>query len=162
MFVVTTYPEPSQQLRVPHDTNGQVINKSAQTVTDLARYAAAGGLLSTANDYAKFIISQFSPRVEDPYRLNQMSLEEMHKPQVRLPSDQKIDGATAWALGWAVQEKPEGDVLVHSGGQPGYKSLAMVSVQRRSGFVMLTNSDNGGFVLYNEELGKILNQLLSS
>ncbi len=147
---------------LPHDTNSQVINKSAQTVTDLARYAAAGGLLSTANDYAKFIISQFSPREEDPYRLNRMSLEVMHRPQVKLPSDQKIDGATAWALGWAVQEKPEGDVLVHSGGQPGYKSLAMVSVQHRSGFVMLTNSDNGGFVLYNEELGKFLNQLLSS
>jgi CubicO group peptidase (beta-lactamase class C family) len=145
---------------LPHGVNGQVISKPSQTATDLARYAAAGGVLSTANDYAKFIISQFSPQENDPYRLNKKSLEEMHKPQVKLPSDQKIDGATAWALGWAVQERPEGDVLVHSGGQSGYKSLAMVSVQRRSGFVMLTNSDYGGYVLYNEKLGKILNQLL--
>lgn len=145
---------------LPHGVDGRVINKSPLTATDLARYAAAGGVLSTADDYAKFMISQFAPKENDRYRLNKKSLEEMHRPQVKLPPDQKIDGATAWALGWAVQERPEGQVLVHSGGQSGYKSLVMVSPDRKTGFVMLSNSDNGGYVLYDDHLGKILNKLL--
>jgi len=145
---------------LPHDVNGNVISKSSFTATDLARYAAAGGLLSTANDYAKFIISQFSPHESDRYRLNKKSMEEMHRTQVKLPPNEKIDGATSWALGWAVQERPGGHVLVHSGGQSGYKSLVMISPHRKTGFVMLSNSDNGGYVLYDDRLGKILNKLL--
>lgn len=60
----------------------------------------------------------------------------MFRPQVRLREDQKIDGAHAWALGWAVQERDTGNVFLHSGGQSGFKSLTMVSIQRKAGFVM--------------------------
>ena len=84
----------------------------------------------------------------------------MFTPQVKLPADQKIDGASSWALGWAVQERSEGNVILHSGGQTGYRSLAMLSPQRKSGFVMLTNSDNGGRILYDQKVGTILNKLL--
>jgi CubicO group peptidase (beta-lactamase class C family) len=84
----------------------------------------------------------------------------MFTPQVKLPADQHIDGATSWALGWAVQERAGGNVVEHSGGQPGYKSLTMISPEQRSGFVMFTNSDKGGYVIYHEGLGKILNRLL--
>ena len=145
---------------LPHDVDGKMVSKKQQTATDLARYAAAGGLLSTANDYAMFMISLFEPKENDRFLLNKKTIETMFTPQVKLPADQKIDGASSWALGWAVQERSEGNVILHSGGQTGYRSLAMLSPQRKSGFVMFTNSDNGGYILYNEKLGTILNRLL--
>ena len=100
-----------------HDLEGKFLTKPHQTATDLARYASAGGLLTSAQDYAKFIIGLFTPKENDPYRLNKNSISEMLRPQVKLREDQKIDGASSWALGWAVQERPGGNVIVHSGGQ---------------------------------------------
>jgi hypothetical protein len=86
----------------------------------------------------------------------------MFRPQVKLREDQKIDGASSWALGWAVQERKSGNIVLHSGGQSGFRSLTMVSIERKSGFVMLTNSDNGGYLLYNEELRSVLDRLFQS
>ena len=144
---------------LPHDLQGGVISKPPQEATALARYAAAGGLLTTVDDYSTFITQLFQP-LKDPHRLNKKSIDTMFTPQVKLPPDVNIDGATSWALGWAVQERAGGNVVEHSGGQPGYRSLAMISPEQKSGFVMFTNSDKGGYVVYNEALGKILNRLL--
>ena len=146
---------------LPHDIDGKLLTKPHQTATDLARYAEAGGLLTTAKDYAAFIIGVFSPKENDPFFLNKNSVAEMVRPQVKLPADQKIDGASAWALGWAIQERPAGNIFLHSGGQTGFRSLAMASIEKKSAFAMFTNSDSGGHVLYNEELGNILNRLFA-
>lgn len=143
----------------PHNVEGKPMPKRHPTATDMARYASAGGLTTTARDLSKFLVGLFTPNENDPYRLNAKSLKEMFRSQVRLPEDQKIDGANAWALGWAVQERDTGNVHLHSGGQSGFKSLMMVSLQRKSGFVMLTNSDNGGYVLYDQALTNVLNRL---
>ena len=150
-----------QNQALAHDTGGKLISKPHQTATDMARYASAGGLLTSANDYAHFITGLFIPKEHDPFRLNKNSITEMLKPHVKLPADQKIDGASAWALGWAVQERPGGNIIVHSGGQSGFKSLTMVSLQKKTGFVMLTNSDNGGYLLYNESIMNVLDRLFA-
>ena len=144
---------------IPHNLAGEPQPKGHPNAIDLARYGSAGGLSTTAKDYSNFIIGLFTPKENDPYRLNKKSLQEMFRPQVKLREDQKIDGASAWALGWAVQERKTGNIVLHSGGQSGFKSLAMVSVEKKSGFVMLTNGDSGGYLLYNQELGKVLNRL---
>jgi hypothetical protein len=118
-------------------------------------------LHTTATDYAKFLIETLEPKPVDAFRLSPSSLKEMFRPQVKLPEDEKIDGATSWALGWAVQERPTGNVLVHSGGQSGFRSLAMASVDRRSGFIILTNSDSGGWVVDGQAFGDAMNRLLA-
>jgi hypothetical protein len=84
----------------------------------------------------------------------------MLRPQIKLPPDVKIDGASAWALGWAIQERPGGNVIVHSGGQDGFQSLTMASVDRRSGFVALTNSNNGWKIFQDEHFQEFVNRLL--
>jgi CubicO group peptidase (beta-lactamase class C family) len=146
---------------IPHNSEGKPQLKGHPTAIDMARYASAGGLITTANDFSKFIIGLFTPKESDPYKLNRENLEEMFRPQVKLREDQKIDGASSWALGWAVQERKSGNIVLHSGGQSGFRSLAMVSIERKSGFVLLTNGDSGGFVLYNKELGNVLNRLFA-
>jgi CubicO group peptidase (beta-lactamase class C family) len=146
---------------MPHNLEGEPLPKGHPTAIDMARYASAGGLVTTAKDFSKFIIGLFTSIENDPYQLNRKSLEEMFRPQVKLREDQKIDGASSWALGWAVQERESGNIVLHSGGQSGFKSLVMVSLERKAGFVMLTNGDSGGYVLYNQELGNVLNRLFA-
>lgn len=139
-----------------HDVKGKVIERGKGTRPAVARYGAAGGLNTTAKDYAKFLIEIVAPKEIDAFRLTQASLKEMVRPQVKLPEDQKIDGASAWALGWAVQERPVGNFIVHSGGQSGYRSLAMASVDKKTGFVVLTNGDNGARVIYDPRVLELL------
>ena len=146
---------------IPHNLKGEPLPKAHPTAIDMARYASAGGLITTAKDFSKFIIGLFTPKENDPYILNKKSLEEMFRPQVKLREDQKIDGASSWALGWAVRERESGNIVLHSGGQSGFRSLMMVSIERKSGFVMLTNGDSGGYFLYNQELGNVLNRLFA-
>ena len=144
----------------PHNLKGEPQKKAHFTAIDMARYASAGGLTTTAEDFSKFITGLFSPKENHPYQLNKTSLDEMFRPQVALREDQKIDGANAWALGWAVREKE--NIVLHSGGQSGFRSLMMVSIKRKSGFVILTNSDSGGYLLNNQHLGSVLNRLFVS
>jgi hypothetical protein len=61
----------------------------------------------------------------------------MIRPQI------KVTTSSSWALGWQVEHKETGDVLSHSGDNPGFKALAAASVSRKSGFIVMTNSDRG-------------------
>jgi CubicO group peptidase (beta-lactamase class C family) len=144
----------------PHDSAGRPLTKAKPTAKDAARYASAGGLHTTANDYARFLVEILQPKPSDAVRMTRPSLQEMVRPQIPLPEDQKIDGASSWALGWAVQERPTGNVLVHSGGQTGFRSLAMASVERKSGFILLTNGDGGGRIMYDQAFGDVMDRLL--
>lgn len=145
----------------PHDASGTPTPKSKPSATDAARYASAGGLHTTAGDYAKFLIEIVAAKPADAFRLNEKSRQEMLRPQVRLPDAEKIDGADSWTLGWAIQQRPTGNVIVHSGGQAGFRSLAMAAVERKSGFIMLTNGDTGGRVIYDQTLMDRLTPLLA-
>lgn len=146
----------------PHDSQGKPFAKKKPKATDAARYAAAGDLHTTPTDYAKFLIEILNPKESDAFRLSQKSLREMLRPQVKLDEQQKIDGASSWALGWAIQQRENGNVILHSGGQDGFRSLAMASVEKKSGFIILANCDNGGKVIYNRTLRAVLNRLLAA
>jgi CubicO group peptidase (beta-lactamase class C family) len=118
----------------PHDEKGKPFNRRA-TVTDAARYGAAGGLHSTPTDYARFLIEVIDPKPGDGFRLNRSSLDEMLRPQV------KVSESSSWGLGWGIQHN--GDVITHGGNNPGFQALIAASRKRKSGFVIMTNSNNG-------------------
>ncbi|MBC8002344.1 MAG: serine hydrolase [Opitutaceae bacterium] len=146
----------------PHNVEGKSSPKKKPTATDAARYASCGGLHTTPTDYARFLMEVVDPKESDAFRLGQKSLQEMLRPQVKLDDGEKIDGANSWALGWAIQQRKTGNVIVHSGGQAGFRSLAMASVERKSGFIVLTNGDNGGKVFYHPAFEALMNRLLAS
>ena len=144
----------------PHDLSGQALQLKKPNAADIARYGAVGELRTTAADYAKFLLAVLN-RPSGDALLGASMWSEMIRPQVKLAPAEKIDGADSWALGWAVQERPTGPVILHSGGQTGFRSLTMASVERKSGFVILTNSDGGGHVCFDEKLGTLLTPLLA-
>jgi CubicO group peptidase (beta-lactamase class C family) len=110
----------------PHDEKGQLIPGRKATAVDAARYASAGQLHSTVKDYAKFLIEIIDPKPADAFRLNTTSLHEMLRPQV------KATDTLPWGLGWAIDHDPGmGDVISHSGDNPGFKTMAAASLHRR-------------------------------
>ena len=119
-----------------HTANGTPLRRHASR-RDAARYGAAGGLHTTATDYARFLIELMRSPRPDAYRLNASTRREMVRPQVR------ISDTNSWALGWQVEPTAVGNVLSHSGDNPGFKALAAVSIEKQRGFVMLTNADTG-------------------
>ena len=144
----------------PHDINGQPLPRKKPNAADIARYGAVGELRTTAADYAKFLLAVLNGPDGDAL-LRAPMWREMIRPHVKLAPTEKIDGADSWALGWAVQERPTGNVILHSGGQAGFRALTMASVERKSGFVILTNSDSGGYVCSDEKLASLLTPLLA-
>jgi len=125
----------------PHDAQGDPLPYRKPTAAAVARYGAMGGLLTTATDYAKFLIQVIDPKPEDRFRLSQASLTEMLRPQVKVEDGKGY--SIWWALGWRVAHTADGDLVGHGGDQTGFHSTSEISLAGRSGYVILTNGDNG-------------------
>jgi CubicO group peptidase (beta-lactamase class C family) len=140
-----------------HDEKGKPTKLNRKpTGPSVARYAAAGGLCTTPTDYAKFLIEIIDPKPSDAFRLKKESIKEMLRPQVRRNSQ------SSWALGWEINHTENGDFLRHGGGNPGYACFVAASVERKSGYVIMTNCENSGYfgviakLITGETLSKFL------
>jgi CubicO group peptidase (beta-lactamase class C family) len=106
----------------------------------LARYGMAGGLCTTPTDYAKFLVQVLDPKPSDRFRLTQASLHEMLRPQIRRNPE------SSWALGWEINHTENGDFIRHGGGNPGFSCFVAGSVERKAGYVIMTNSEDNGYL----------------
>ena len=138
----------------PHDAAGKALDVGKTSASNAARYAAMGGLHTTAIDYAHFLIEIMAPRASKTFRLSEASRRDMCRPQV------KVNGSHSWALGWEVHHTPQGDLIQHQGGQRGVQAFTAASVERASGYVILTNSDNGSKIFYDDRFTDAMNPLL--
>jgi CubicO group peptidase (beta-lactamase class C family) len=138
----------------PHDPVGKPLPLARSGAADAARYAAMGGLRTTALEYADFLIEILAPRVGAPFQLSAATRQDMLRPQVR------VDDSNSWALGWEVHQTPRGDLIQHEGGQTGFLAFTAASVERRSAYVILTNSANGWKVFYDARFVALMNRIL--
>ena len=133
--------ELSRNIARPHDGVGQLLPDRKPTGASVARYGAMGGLLTTATDYAKFLIEILEPKPQDTFRLNRASLSEMLRPQVKV--EENKDYSIWWALGWKVVQTADHNLVSHGGDQMGFHSTSEICPARNSGYVILTNGDSG-------------------
>ena len=133
----------AKNLARPHDELGRPLAVRKYTSSaGVARYGAMGGLLTTATDYARFLIAIMDPKPADSFRLKEASIGEMLTPQVKVEDGHEY--SISWALGWKVAKTTDFGVIVsHGGDQSGFHSLAEMSLSRKSGYVILTNGENG-------------------
>ncbi len=112
------------------DGNPQPLSRPRQAVS-------AGSLRTTVIDFAKFLIAMMESRPNDPFELEEKSLNLMVHENI------KISQHLGWGLGWGVEHTPNGDFFWHWGDSGIFKCITFGSKQHRSGIVILTNSANG-------------------
>lgn len=134
-------PAAAKRMARGHDRGGAPLPPAHRKPTDAARYAAAGALLTTPSDYARFLIEVIHPKPRDPFRLARRSLDEMLKPQTLV--QQTDEYRISWALGWRTVSTKDTELIGHGGDNAGFHCLAEASPARRSGFVIMTNGDGG-------------------
>jgi hypothetical protein len=100
-----------------------------------------GGLLTTVRDYARFLIGILDPPPPDEFRLSPASLSEMTRGQVAV--EEGPDYSVSWGLGWRLAHTPRGELVSHGGDQKGFHCTSEISLTRKSGYVILTNGDDG-------------------
>jgi RNA polymerase sigma factor (sigma-70 family) len=140
-----------------HDEKGKPTKLNRKpTGPSVARYGAVGQLCTTPTDYAKFLIEIIDPKPSDAFRLKKKSLKEMLRPQI------KRNAESSWALGWEINHTEKGDFIRHGGGNPGYACFVAASVERKSGYVIMTNCENTGYfgVIAKLIAGDILSRFL--
>ena len=73
---------------------------------------------------------------------------ELLGPQVKVSDEYSV----SWTLGWKRLTVPgAGEAITHGGDNPGFHCVAVASLEKRSGFVLITNSE-GGLQLVNKFL----------
>jgi CubicO group peptidase (beta-lactamase class C family) len=112
--------------------------------------------MSTAADYAKFLVEVMQGKPADDYRLNEASRREMLKPHIEVPMPFKA----SWALGWQIWHLDQGDVVAHGGDFDGWHSQSAFSPERKTGFVIVTNGENGYTMIWNELLQPLVEEFI--
>jgi len=143
----------NSHLARPHDDKGKPFDKDKPTPASIARYGAAGGLLTTPKDYAKFVIEVINSKASDAFRLKKETLAEMLRPHVKTNDE----FSSSWALGWQVEQT---GVIHHAGYNKGFHAHAVASAERKSGLVIMANGENGGELIKTLLLGDLLHRLL--
>lgn len=103
---------------------------------------AAGGLVTTAADYAQFI-GMICRRT----RLSPESHAQMFSPHTPITSGD-MAGAGDWALGWIVMRTGPRTMILHDGNNQEFRSFAGFDPATGDGLVAFTNGRNGGDLIH--------------
>jgi CubicO group peptidase (beta-lactamase class C family) len=93
---------------------------------DLNVLVGAGGILSTAQDLAKFALAQFNP--------DNKALSLTRKQTFAITDYEKAIG-----LGWMIQNGKDGRWLRHDGGTGGYTSYLCMNLEKKNAVIILSN-----------------------
>lgn len=112
--------------KTPPSTHGLLVN-------------TAGGLLTTASDYAKFMTLMMDRSSRAAWEISDTARQAMLTPQLELRGRY-----ITRALGWELEQSPSGTLFQHSGSNYGiFKTLGVGDARRGRAIVVLTNAANG-------------------
>ncbi len=104
------------------------------------RQSAASSLLTTAHDYAKFLLAMLEPSPDCRKFVN-----EMLTPQIQVQED--LEGKPVnnlyWGVGWGIELSQQGKAFWHWGDLGMFKNYTVSIPSRKYALVYLTNGDSG-------------------
>ena len=132
----------AKNLARPHGEHGEPQAFHKPAALDASRYAAAGGLMTTPTDYAKFLIELIQPSPADEFRVSKKTHAEMIHPQFDF---RDFGGCSvSWCLlGCRIVRIAQHELIAPGGSNPGFQCYSAVSPSRKCGFVIMTNADSG-------------------
>jgi serine beta-lactamase-like protein LACTB, mitochondrial len=122
---------PSRSRSYSHAKDGTTRNAKS---VDLSNRIPAAGILSTADDMARFVLALESGKV-----VSSKALQSMWTEQVT--DDGK---STGYGLGWMIRNHHGTPAVAHTGEQPGSSTLLYVIPGSQISFVVLANTDAAG------------------
>lgn len=99
--------------------------------------SAAGSLLTTADDYVRFLLRLVAHAPDPGLDLSPAMLQAMGTPQVDL------NRVLSWGLGWGLQHDEHGQVLWHWGANNSFRNFVLADRVRGRAIVALTNGESG-------------------
>jgi CubicO group peptidase (beta-lactamase class C family) len=128
-----------------HTAKGEVIPKDTEDEA-----GAAGSMETTLVDYSKFLVAVMNKKL-----LKESTFNEMIKPQIRIKSKQqfgpeaKIDTDAfdninlSYGLGCGLLQTKYGTGVFKEGHADGFQHYFIVFPEKKTGVLIMTNSDNG-------------------
>ena len=129
---------------LPHDPYGRPRRLNQRTEAD-----AAGSMSTTAGDYARLLSAILNAEGQ-----RRATMEKMLDPQIAITSrrmfgpDAWVDTGEneqihlSWGLGWGRLDSAHGPAFFHTGHDFGFQNYTVTYVERGTGIVLLSNSDN--------------------
>jgi CubicO group peptidase (beta-lactamase class C family) len=110
---------------------------------------AAGSMVTTAGDYARFVVGLLSAEGQRRTTVAEMfqpqvpvDYKRMFGPEAWTATDENQDINLTWGLGWGLFDSPYGDAFFHTGNSFGWQNYTVTYREPGTGIVMLSNSDN--------------------
>jgi CubicO group peptidase (beta-lactamase class C family) len=128
-----------------HDINGVPLPKDTEDEA-----GAAGSMETTLADYSKFLVAIMNKKL-----MKESTFNEMIKPQIRIKSKQqfgpeaKIDTDAfdainlSYGLGWGILKTKYGTGAFKEGHGDGFQHYFIIFPEKKTGVLIMTNSDNG-------------------
>ncbi len=139
---------PKENVSCAHDKEGAVHPEEWLVYPELA----AAGLWTTPSDLVKFCVA-----IENSYHNSENSLITSSSTKKMLQPTIEWQGGNWWGLGVAIRGEKDNTFYWHSGSNPGgYRCMMIDFFKKRSGIIIMTNSDNGAS-LYNEIIDSYFN-----
>jgi CubicO group peptidase (beta-lactamase class C family) len=131
-------------------------------------FGGAGDINSNVEDMSRWVRLQLGMGTFEGKRLvSPESLAFTHRPKVA------ITDRVSYALGWVIQQTPNGTIVWHNGGTPSFGSYVGMAPDRNIGVIVLTNETNVSFpdavglwvmdrILGNDKVDHVANGLKSA
>ncbi|UCG33520.1 MAG: serine hydrolase [Phycisphaerales bacterium] len=126
-------------LAIPYGRRLPDAKRSIESQVNNSGLLAAGGLVTSVRDLARFASLQFN--TADDYAgpvLTGWSLRDMHRPRWLAP-----DWSRGHGIGWFLTRRENAILLSHGGSLPGYKSNLLIDPASKVAVIVLINADDG-------------------
>ena len=127
-----------------------------------ANMQAAGGLVSSAADMARWLEAHINGGVVDGRRVfPAAAVAETHRRQAAFQRDMRGVMANGYGFGWTIGTLGADTILIHGGGFLGFSTHMSFMPNRRIGVVVMANENGTGYALTELAARAVYDQVIS-
>ena len=152
---------PRQRLAQPYRWEPTGFERAPYGKAD-ANMQAAGGLVSSASDMARWLEAHINGGVVDGRRVvSATAIAETHRRQARQSADVRGLSLNGYGFGWQIGTLGADTILTHGGGFLGFSTSMSFMPERRIGVIVMTNENGTGYALAELSARAVYGRLIS-